>query len=196
MKKLSFILVITVITVFNLRAQGFKVGAKVGANLNKLKSISFGDTYNLSYQFGGFMEIDFTKKIGIQPEVLFSQSQVTTVSGFNSIYNGISNAITGSAIKYNHLSIPILLRYNVGKVLTLNAGPQYSILINSSSSLLNNGKEAFKNGDFSLVSGLQLNLGTLRVYGRYNIGLNNLNDIDNSDRWNSEQVQMGLGIKF
>ncbi|MFY8128346.1 MAG: porin family protein [Chitinophagaceae bacterium] len=192
------VILITSIICFSvaLKAQGVKFGIKAGANINKLSGVSFSDAYNLSYQAGGFFEIDFSKKIGIQPEILFSQSQTNTVSGFNSIYNGLASAVSGTSVKYNQLSIPILLRYNVGKLLTVNLGPQYSILMNQSETLLNNGKEAFKNGDFALVSGLQLNLGTLRIYGRYNIGLNNLNDIDNKDQWKSQQLQLGFGFKF
>jgi hypothetical protein len=195
MKKNILLVLASFITIIS-SAQGLKFGIKAGANLNKLSGVSFSDAYNLSYQAGGFIEIDFNKKFGIQPEILFSQSQTNTVSGFNNIYTGISNAISGTAVKYNQLSIPILLRYNLGKVLTLNAGPQYSIVMNQSETLLNNGKQAFKNGDFALVSGLQLNLGTLRIYGRYNIGLNNLNDIDNKDQWKSQQMQLGLGFKL
>jgi len=195
MKKL-FLVVITSVVFVSLNAQGVKIGVKAGANINKMSGVSFSDAYNLSYQVGGFLEIDFSKKIGIQPEILFSQSQTNTVSGFNSIYTGISNAVSGTAVKYNQLNIPILLRYNIGKLLTINAGPQYSIVINQNENLLVNGKNAFKSGDFSLVSGVQLNLGSLRVYGRYNVGLSNINDIDNKDQWKSQQMQLGFGFRF
>jgi hypothetical protein len=195
MKK-TFLVVITLVVFGNLKAQGVKIGVKAGANINKLSGVSFSDAYNLSYQVGGFLEIDFSKKIGIQPEILFSQSQTNTVSGFNSIYTGISNAVSGTSVKYNQLNIPILLRYNMGKLLTINVGPQYSIVINQNENLLVNGKNAFKTGDFSLVSGVQLNLGSLRVYGRYNIGLSNINDIDNKDQWKSQQMQLGFGFRF
>jgi len=43
---------------------------------------------------------------------------------------------------------------------------------------------------------LQFNLGSLRIYGRYNIGLSNLNDIDNTEQWKSQQIQVGLGLKI
>ena len=195
MKKL-FLVVIASVVFVNLKAQGVKIGVKTGANINKMSGVSFSDAYNLSYQVGGFLEIDFSKKIGIQPEILFSQSQTNTVSGFNNIYTGISNAVSGTAVKYNQLNIPILLRYNIGKLLTINAGPQYSIVINQNENLLVNGKNAFKSGDFSLVSGVQLNLGSLRVYGRYNVGLSNINDIDNKDQWKSQQMQLGFGFRF
>ena len=89
-----------------------------------------------------------------------------------------------------------MLRINTGKLVTLHVGPQYSILVSNSKTFVQNGSDAFKNGDFAMVAGLQLNLGSLRVYGRYNIGLSNLNDIDNKEQWKSQQIQVGLGLKI
>jgi hypothetical protein len=99
-------------------------------------------------------------------------------------------------IKLNYLSIPLLLRYNIGGILSLNAGPQFSILLNNDKTLLQNGQSAFKNGDFAMVAGAQLNFKFLRIYGRYNIGLQNINDIDNKDKWTNQQIQAGIGFRF
>lgn len=170
-------------------SQGFHLGAKVGANATKINGQSFNNGFNLSYQLGGFAEIDFSKTIGIQPEVLFSQSQTTTT-------NLNSNLTPNKDAKFNYLSIPILLRINTGKLLTLHVGPQYSIVMNNNNTAVQNGSNAFKNGDFAMVAGLQFNLGSLRIYGRYNIGLSNLNDIDNTEQWKSQQIQVGLGLKI
>jgi hypothetical protein len=99
-------------------------------------------------------------------------------------------------INLDYLTIPILLRYNVSNLLTINAGPQFGILLNKDKTLLQNGAEAFKGNDFAMAAGLQLNLKMLRIYGRYNVGLNNINDIDNKESWKSQQVQIGLGLKL
>jgi hypothetical protein len=96
----------------------------------------------------------------------------------------------------NYLSIPLLLRYNIGNILSLNAGPQWSILLNEDKTLLQSGQSAFKDGDFAMVLGAQLNFKFLRVYGRYNIGLQNINDIDQKDKWTNEQIQLGIGLRF
>ena len=55
---------------------------------------------------------------------------------------------------------------------------------------------AFKGGDFAAVLGAQLNLGLLKVYGRYNIGLSNISDIADQDKWKSQAIQLGVGIKI
>lgn len=189
---LTFLLTLTAIS----NAQGFRLGAKAGANLTKISGKSFNEEFDLGYHLGGFAEIDFSKKLGIQPEVLFNQVNAKRSSGFNSIYTNLSDPNAASDIKLNYLSIPVLLRYNVGKMLTLNAGPQFGILIDKHETLLKNGQQAFKNGDFGMVGGATINLKALRVYGRYNIGLRNINDIDNRDEWKNQQLQLGIGLKL
>lgn len=59
-----------------------------------------------------------------------------------------------------------------------------------------NGQNAFKSGDFAMVGGVQLNFNVLRIYGRYAVGLNNLNDVSNQNNWKSQQIQMGMGFRF
>jgi hypothetical protein len=59
---------------------------------------------------------------------------------------------------------------------------------------LQNGEQAFKNGDFSMIGGLQLKLLKFRVYGRYVIGLSNLDNIGDKDKWKSQSIQLGIGI--
>ena len=177
-------------------AQSFHIGAKAGANLTKIEGQSFKQSYELGYQLGGFVELDLNKNWGIQPEILFSQTNTIIDSGYKAIYQDIDNAVIGQKAHLNYLTIPILLRLNAGNLLTLNLGPQFSILTNEDKTLLRNGQAAIKHGDLAGVLGAQINLGALRVYGRYNFGLNNINDIDNQDKWKSQQLQFGLGLKL
>jgi len=189
MKKLFIsVLLLSAITV-TTQAQSFHIGAKLGGNLTKIEGQSFDDGFKLSYQVGGFAEIDFNKRLGIQPEVLFSQvaSKTTTFNG---------NLAPNSDYKLSYLSIPLLLRINAGEKLTFHIGPQYSILLNNESSLIQNGKDAFKTGDFAMLGGLQLNLGSWKIYGRYSIGLSNINDVDNKENWKSQQLQLGVGFRI
>ncbi len=171
------------------QAQSFRLGAKVGANLNKISGKSFDENFNLGYQIGAFAEINFNKKIGIQPEVLISQSGTKTTT-----FNGSLTPNTDA--KLNYISIPLLLRYNIGKMVTLNLGPQYSILMNQDRTAVQNGTDAFSNGDFAMVGGASINFRYLRLYGRYAIGLNNLNQIDKKEEWKSQQLQLGIGFRF
>ena len=183
-------------------AQSFKLGVKVGGNMNKIEGKSFSDGFKFAYHAGAFAEINFNKKWGIQPEVLWNQMGGVP-SNFQTVYGqatnvNISSLISGDNVfRLDYLSIPLLMRYTTaGGLLTFNVGPQFGIVLRQDKTLLQNGQDAFKSGDFSMVAGLQLNLLMARVYVRYNIGLANINNIDQSDKWTSQQLQLGLGIKL
>lgn len=186
----SAILIITLSGVAN--AQRLTFGGKAGANLTKISGEAFKEGFNLGYNLGLFAEFDLSKKWGIQPELVWNQINTHRASGINSALNDWKDN-TGT-IQLKYITIPILLRYNIGRLITLNLGPQFGILSAKDKTLWSNSKEAFKNGDFSLVGGAQINLKKLRVYGRYNIGLNNINDVGNNDKWKSQQLQFGVGV--
>ncbi|WP_153797687.1 porin family protein [Foetidibacter luteolus] len=184
-------LLLTSATTF-VSAQSLHIGAKAGANLNKVDGQAFKDGFQLGYHLGGFVELDFSKTLGIQPEVLFNQTNTKTASNASDVLNG---ALNGEKKTLNYLSIPVLLRINAGQLLTFHVGPQFSILTNKDESIFQNGKNAFKSGDLAAVLGAQVNLGSLKVYGRYNIGLSNISDIDNTDKWKNQQIQLGVGLR-
>jgi hypothetical protein len=173
----------------------FHIGAKGGANITKVDGKSFKDEFRYGYSLGGFLEIRAGNKFVLQPEVLFNQYSTTLDSNFKNIYSGVFNNSAQSNVKLNYLSIPILLNYKlIGSFLSLQAGPQFSILMNNNKTLLQNGGEAFKNGEFAMLGGVQLKLGMIRVNGRYSVGLNNLNDIDDQDEWKSQGFQVSVGL--
>lgn len=171
-------------------AQGPKIGIKGGASVNKITGKSFNNQFSFGYHLGGFATIKISEKIGIQPEVLINQTNVDTSSKFSDIY--AFNKVNG--VKLNQLSIPLLLNYSPNKFVSFQAGPQYSILMNKDKTFIANGKDAFKTGDFSMLGGIQLNITKIRVYARYAVGLSNLNDIDEKEKWKSQSVQLGVGF--
>jgi hypothetical protein len=172
----------------------FHIGIKGGANVTKVDGRSFKDEFRYGYHLGGFAELNFRgTKFGIQPEVLFNQYSTRLDSNYKELYENVFNS--GQSVKLNYISIPLLLNYKlIGNFLTLQAGPQFGILVDNSRTLLQNGGDAFKKGDFSMVGGVQLKLAALRVQGRYNIGLNNISDIDNQDRWKNQGFQVSVGL--
>jgi hypothetical protein len=143
---------------------------------------------------GGFAEIGLGGRLGIQPEVLFNQYQTRADSSFKNVYQNATNFSNYKDVKLNYLTIPILLNYKLGNILSLQAGPQFGILISQDKNLLENGKEAFKSGDFSLTGGAQINISKLRLTGRYFVGLNNISDVGDQNKWNNQGYQLSLGI--
>ena len=174
-------------------AQGFHLGVKGGANIVKIDGLSFDQQFKFGYSLGGFAEINFSKQWGVQPELLWNQTNYRTADNASTVIPGGLNDVKG---KLNYLSIPLLLSYRPTKLISLQAGPQFGILLNNDNTLFQNGKNAFKNGDFSILGGLQLNLGGFKAGARYVIGLNNINDIDNSDKWKNQGIQVYIGISI
>ncbi|MEO6613203.1 MAG: porin family protein [Chitinophagaceae bacterium] len=173
----------------------FHLGAKAGANITKIEGKSFKDEFRYGYHIGGFAEVRMGNKFVLQPEVLFNQYSTTLDSNFKNVYQDVFNPSYQSGVKLNYLSVPILLNYKlIGSFLSLQAGPQFGVLINKNKTLLQNGGEAFKRGDFSMLAGAQVKIGAIRLNGRYMIGLNNINDIDNQDQWKSQGFQLSVGL--
>ena len=192
MKKIIASVILLIALTGAANAQRLTVGGKAGANLTKITGMAFKEEFNLGYHVGVFAEIDLNQKWGIQPELIWNQVNTHPASGIDSVLNNWQN--NTSDIQLQYLTIPILLRYNVGSLVTLHLGPQFGIITSKDKTLWSNGKAAFKSGDFSMVGGVQLNLNMLRVYGRYNVGLSNLNDIGTQDKWKSQQLQVGVGL--
>ena len=185
---------ITVLLVSTAAMAQFHIGVKAGANMTKIDGKSFKEQFRSGYHLGGFAEIGFGKKFGIQPEVVFNQYSTRVDSNFSHIYENVFNPGYASNIKLNYLSVPLLLTYKFLGPLSLQVGPQFAVLIDQNKTLLQNGQQAFKNGDFSMVAGAQLKLLKFRLTGRYVVGLNNINDIDNQDKWKNQTIQLSLGL--
>jgi hypothetical protein len=186
------LLLTAVISMISIAAfsQSLKIGIKGGATLNKLTGQTFKDQFSYGYHIGGFATIGLNKRWAIQPEVLFNQVNVDTSDHFSAVYK--LNKLDKVQLKY--LTIPIFLNYNAGQLITLQLGPQFGVLTNKSNTFVENGRDAFKSGDFSMVGGVQLKFSHLRVYGRYAVGLSNLNDLDDKDKWKSQSIQLGVGL--
>ena len=172
----------------------FHIGAKAGANIIKIDGKSFEDQFRYGYHVGGFMEIGLSKNISVNPEVLFSQVNTTVDSNFKHVYQNVFNPNYTSNVRLHYLSIPLILNMRLIGPISIQAGPQFSILLDKNKTLLQNGENAFKNGDFAVVGGAQVKLGAFRFNGRYMVGLNNINDIDNQDRWRSQGFQLSVGL--
>lgn len=191
MKKIIFLSVLLFSLTKFAEAQ-FRVGIKAGADINKIDGKSFKDQFSFGYQAGGFASINITPKIGIQPEVIFSQVNLDTTSSFKDVYQ-VGDI---GSMKLQYLKIPLLLNFSPNKFVTLQAGPQFGVLMNKGTSLAHNGANAFKEGDFSMLGGVQLNISKIVLYGRYGVGLSNLNDLGNSEKWKSQNIQIGFGLRF
>lgn len=170
MKKVIYsLLFCSLVSSVSVNAQSIGLGVKLGAIGTKIDGQSLETAYKLSYQGGAFAELSLGK-LGVQPELLFSQTSSKVTSGTDPVVNSLLTNVKDKDIRLSYFSIPVLLRYNALPFITLNLGPQYSILLNKNENLLSNGQAAFKSGDFAMVGSVQVHVGNLRAYGRYVLG--------------------------
>jgi len=196
MKRKAFVLFVPLLlAMLQSQAQGFHLGIKAGANLFKVDGQSFSQEFQFGYAVGAFSEINFTPNLGIQPEVMFNQTNYRTASSFSQVYQvGGYDDIKG---KLNYLSIPVLLNLRPIPFLSLLVGPQFGILLNPDEHLVDNARDAFKKGEISAVGGAQLNLASLKLGARYVIGLSNINNIQGSDvDWRNQGWQIYAGFRI
>src|SRR5690349_11599699 len=97
----------------------FGLGIKAGANITKIDGRSFKDEFRYGYHLGGYATIGLGGRLSLQPEVLFNQYNTRTDSSFSNIYQNAFSGVTN--VKLGYLSIPILLNYKLGSLLSLQA---------------------------------------------------------------------------
>lgn len=172
----------------------FHIGIKAGGDFYKLSGRSFDGKTQAGFSGGVFAEYAFNHTWGLQPELNFSQTMSNTSGDFNAIYQGVSF----TSLQLNYVTLPILVTYKPIPELSILLGPQYSYLINQTTGLLPQmgNKDAFKKSDVSIVFGGQLNLGKFRIGARYNVGLLDINGINESDQWKNKGFQAYLGYRL
>ena len=175
----------------------FRIGGKAGININKIQGQSYKSGFNYNYLLGGFMQFNFGR-LGIQPEVNFVQSSSEFSHDATDVYDDLFRGGSQKNAKLDYLKVPILLNINIGesKHFKLQIGPQYGNVLKETVDSLKANGNIFKNSDFSMVGGLWIQLPFINIGGRYELGLTNINDIDNKQKWKSQAFTIFAGFTF
>lgn len=202
MKKLFFAMaIISMATISTAHAQKFlRLGIKGGANLGKIDGTGYDDAFKFGWHLGGFAQLNIAKGFGIQPELIYSatQTEVKNTQEFQLEYE--FNQLRETKPKLNYLSIPVLANIDLGTPrFKLQVGPQFSIMTSKRENVFQEGKSAFKSGDFGMVGGLWLQLPIVNISARYVVGLSDVNDVTLSqatspEKWRNQSIQLGVGI--
>ncbi len=188
MKKLILIALLSMFAL-NVNAQGMtSFGVKAGANF---ANISGDDVDDLSSRTGLYLgvlaEFGLTDLLAIQPELNFSmQGADLSEDGFE------------GSVKLNYINLPVMLKINVTDGLFFEAGPQLGFLMSADVEIDGEEediKDEIKNIDFggNLGVGYQLDNG-LFFNARYNIGLANINDFEDSEDFKNQNSVLSLGV--
>src|SRR5450432_683374 len=91
----------------------FRIGAKAGVNINKITGQSYNSGFNYNYLLGGFMQFNFSKTFGFQPEVNFVQSSSEFTNDPSGVYDDIFIGGSQRKAKLDYLEVPLLLNINI-----------------------------------------------------------------------------------
>ncbi|MCC3215025.1 MULTISPECIES: porin family protein [Chryseobacterium] len=166
-----------------------RFGVKAGLNISTLTENDFNS--KAGFYGGLFANIPVAQDFSFQPEVL---------------YNGMGAKIKGTndiKVNLDYISVPLMLQYNALPNLYVEAGPQFSFLINSKLKADSNSadaKDLFKGFDFGIGLGAGYyftdNIG---ITARYVAGLTDVAkdrpDLS-EDKAKNGVFQVGLAYKF
>lgn len=193
MKK-YFGILIAIFCLSNLNAQDkFALGIKIGQNFSSVNDVAV-DHNTASYHAGVTTFFTVTDKFGIAPEFILSQTKLETTPAVTSLMG--NGSLQPETYHLNYLSIPLLCEFKPVQKFSIQAGPQYSILLDQKKDGIGNASMAFKNGEFAFVGGAKFDLGGFFLYGRYVVGLQNINELQDQTKWRTTQWQLGVGMKL
>jgi hypothetical protein len=176
----------------------FRFGVKGGVNVNKVTGQSYKSGFNYNYQLGGFLQINFASRIGIQPEVSFVQSSSEFSNDPSDVYADLFLDGSQKKSKLNYLEVPVLLNVSLGpsKRVKLQLGPSYGGLLKQTTDSLKSNGNIYKNADWSAIGGLWIQLPLVNLGARYKLGLSNINAIDDRQTWKNQAIQVFVGLTF
>src|SRR5688572_13726246 len=151
------------------RESRLRFGVKAGLNLNKIDGKSFKDEFSYNFQLGVFTQINLTRKLGIQPELNFAQTTAEQSDDITVIYDDIFLGGNQVKAKLNYLKLAGLLNIDIGpsQRVKLQLGPQWGVLLNEKVDSVKTSQDIFKNGEFSVLGGIMLQLPAVHFGTRY-----------------------------
>lgn len=183
-------LILTAAAVFAfgfINAQDTKFGAKGGLNFATVSETE-GAKNKIGFNIGVFAEIGISDSFSVQPELLFS----TQGAGYE-----------GGSTSLNYINIPVMAKFKVAEGFSLQAGPQFGLLMSATSNPDNGDSKDVKDGLKTLDLGLNFGAGydiseNIMVDLRYNLGLGGLTkDLpDGAKDSNNRVIALSVGYKF
>ena len=190
MKKFLSLFVLLSIFSIGVYAQGVSGGVKAGLNMAN-QTYSGNGSFNSpdfkpSLHGGGYLTVMFTEHLGFQPEILFT---------------GQGAKSGNTKVKMTYVAIPLLVRFNVNKLLSFHAGAQVGLLAAAKydyGSGTQDAKDNYKSTDIGLAAGGTIDLPMkLNFTLRFIQGLSDINDTTGSDvTVKNYTLQLSVGYRL
>ncbi len=214
MKKLFLVGALALFGAMN--AQETKFGVKAGYSLStmKLENMDMELDSKSSFYVGGLLEYKFTEKVGLQAELLYSETGGKMSESFSENVDGV--ILSGNQeidLKIGNLMLPVSVKYyptenfsfsgGLNFAFVLSAKNKYSINVSADGESLNESgtediKEDTKSLNLAPFIGAEYQLPNGMFFdARYNIGVTNIvkDPMDGESAKNSF-LQVGLGYRF
>ncbi|WGK64341.1 porin family protein [Croceiramulus getboli] len=163
MRKIVLLLVLVLSVTLASQAQNVRYGVKAGLNFSDLDADGdFSDTdTRIAPAVGFFAEIGLADDLKFQPEFLYSAQGGKQESA-----------------RVDYLQLPLLLKYNLTKIINIQLGPQPGIKIHEF-------EDGYKNFEFAGLGGIGLDLNdNFTIEARYAFGLSDIIDAEAIDAKN------------
>ena len=182
----------------------FQFGLKAGINYSNVYKAT-GEEFEADAKFGFvaglFVMVPIGEKLGIQPEILFSQK------GFKATGIILENTYELTRTT-NYIDVPLLFSFKPSEVVSLLAGPQFSYLLNKKDVFENATSSAEQEEEFEnenirkstlcFVGGLDFNLNHLVLGARvgWDLMKNNVDEAATTPRYKNFWYQITAGYRF
>ena len=185
-------------------------GIKGGMNVSSLSNDAGleDSSSKIGFNAGVFLNAPLAANFSIQPEVLYNNlGSKVTLTDFD-INNDNYTAEYSRHLDY--ISVPVMFQYNATPSFYLEAGPQFSFLLDArdkykstkngsttDSDTRDLNKDAFNTFDFGLGLGAGYWITPkLGINARYNAGFTDIYKENNGDSVKNNNFQVGLAYKF
>lgn len=162
-------------------SQGLDLGVKAGVNFANVSDVN--DLSNKTgFQAGIFAGINFSDKLGIQADLLYSQQGAEFDAG---------------KFDLSYVNVPVVLKYYLVQGLNLQAGPQFGFIVDDKISLdvFGDIAEAEKADVSGVVgAGYDFPFG-IRLDARYNFGLTDVTK-EEDFKGKNQVFSIALGYSF
>jgi hypothetical protein len=179
MRSLKILLLTAFLMLVSNTVSAQKFGIRAGVNISDINADGWDSDAKTGLYVGVYKEIPLVKSLlFIQPEIQYSQE------GFSTDYESFDD------VKVDYLTVPILAKVYVAKLLSFETGPQFGFLVNDNDF----GDANSFVPSWAFGTSLNLPLG-LSINARYVSGLDDT--FDNPTLSGKNQVfQLGAAFQF
>lgn len=136
-----------------------KAGVNFANQQFKASGLSISADGRTGFHVGGYLNVAFSEKFGIQPELL---------------YNSVGSKFADEPLSLDYVSVPVMLKWSPAPIFNIHVGPQFGFLLSAKSDG-EDVKDGFKGMDLGagFGAGVDLPMG-LGFQARYVLGLSNI----------------------